>query len=155
MLAALNYLFKHTPIDQPLFAASDCLVAMQAILKGTIDRQSMNGHAEEDTLRQCVRNVLKRQAPTHMIKVKAHVGISGNEQADKVAEKARKGSMPARNTEGVADSVELELYISTDGHVLPKLCIAENHPKQPKIKVANAEGLPMKTALIHEALFCR
>ena len=67
------------------------------------------------------------------------------------AEKARKGSMPARNTEGVADSVELELYISTDGHVLPKLCIAENHPKQPKIKVANAEGLPMKTALIHEA----
>ena len=59
--------------------------------------------------------------------------------------------MPARNTEEGADSVELELYISTDGHVLPKLCIDENLPKQPKIKFANAEGLPMKTALIHEA----
>jgi ribonuclease HI len=153
-LTALNYLFKHTSRDEPLYAASDCLVAMQAILKGTIDRQSMNGHAEEDILRQCVRNIMKRKAHTHLIKVKAHVGISGNEQADKVAEKARKASMPERNA-GSTGSVELELYISTDGRVLTKLCIAKNLSMQPKIKVANTQGLPMKKAQIHEAFVAK
>ena len=48
-LAGPNYLFKHSAPGVTLHAASDCLVAMQAIMKGTVDPYSMLGHAEEDT----------------------------------------------------------------------------------------------------------
>ena len=127
---------------------------MQAIMKGTVDPCSMLGHAEEDILRNCVRNVLKRTAPTHMIKVKGHAGITGNEMADKVAEKARLTSRPPRYSAISEAQVELELYITVEGYVLTNLSVNSledvKDKARVKIGVVDPNGSPLKAALIHQ-----
>jgi len=69
--------------------ASDCLTAMSAIRNGLYDTGSMQGHAEERELRLAVKLLRARAGRTAFIKVKSHVGITGNELADKAAEAGR------------------------------------------------------------------
>jgi len=69
--------------------ASDCLTAMSAIQNGLYDAGSMHGHAEERELHLAVKLLQARAGRTTFIKVKSHIGITGNELADKAAEAGR------------------------------------------------------------------
>ena len=87
-LVGLAYGLRLTP-HQPIIAATDCSVAMSLVRKGLEDSTSMIGHKEEKHIRAVMRAIKARTAKATIIKVKGHVGITGNVEADKAANEAR------------------------------------------------------------------
>jgi hypothetical protein len=89
---------------------------MCAVQKALCDPQSMVGHAEEPELRRAVKLMRARKGRCTLIKVKSHIGITGNELADEAADVGRADpnhiTPPAPTAAGQPDDDEIAPKIS-------------------------------------------
>jgi hypothetical protein len=125
--------------------ATDCAVAMKLIENAFYDDTSMHGAAEEDVLRLAVRNIKKLTGKTQLIKVRGHVGIEGNEQADKAADVGREMEEPDSDSDDESVSPHactnnIRVVLKTDG----SLCSKKN--KNDIIKQAEETKMLAKAA---------
>ena len=145
-LAAYAYAVKHSPAGEDLTVVGDCLAAMNAIEAGLLNSASMHLHAEERYLRTVVANVRARTAITLFVKVKAHIGLTLNEQADATAALARKAdkaaTQAAPSSNAVLDLAGIPLkpipVVTATGECIKPAAVAE-HLCEVKVAQTRAE----------------
>jgi ribonuclease HI len=89
-LAGIYHALNSYDRNSPIHVASDCLTAITAIRNGIRDPTTIPSHKEETILRKCISAVKTRPAKTTILKVKAHIGIWGNTEADLAANDGRR-----------------------------------------------------------------
>lgn len=108
ILAALNTV----PGDEPLLIKSDSLVTIQALTKYA-QKAEDNDWLEtknREILEPLIGAIRNRQATTKFEKVKAHVGILGNERADRLADEGAKKDA-VENEDNLNLSIPLETRV--------------------------------------------
>ena len=118
-MVAILATLKDTDEDEPLHLYSDSLTSLQNIQKVVWRKGDARGVKESPLAKDIFRELHKRRAPTLLAKVRAHVGIRGNEDADRTAVGAADGKL----TKGAKwldfttpdEHHEGEIWISTDG----------------------------------------
>jgi ribonuclease HI len=167
-LSAISYALGRAPTTENITIATDSLSSLQAIRKALNKPHRVRHHRSAKLLQQIVRQLQQRHASgshTSLIKVRAHTGIAGNEEADKLAKRAVEGdcSVPTinnpaettynfdwqtRTSEGRTNVLHDGKQISqaaTDARVAT---VCEKYPQTPAAKWATAAT---KDGLLHAA----
>jgi ribonuclease HI len=99
--------------------ATDCDVAITLIENAVYDDTPMCGAPEEDKLREAVANMKKLKGKTTLIKVRGHVGITGNKAADEAAKAAREMDEPDSDSDDERQPAPAQICVAlkTDGTV--------------------------------------
>ena len=143
---------RHSDPAEDLHVATDCLTAMSAIQNGLLNSLSIHGHAEEASLRDAVTELHRRTRRTTFLKVKAHVGITLNEIADKEANAARKLPAPAAPAGGTAPSGQpAHGIVMANGEKATKKLIAEAYAVVRADIIRDAEAARVERAAAAEA----
>ncbi|PFH50845.1 hypothetical protein AMATHDRAFT_113552, partial [Amanita thiersii Skay4041] len=84
ILVAVN----NTPLHTPLHILSDSQYAISAITSHLTksENEGFMNHPNENIICALTCSLRKRSAPTHLTKVKGHSGVSGNEEANQLAD---------------------------------------------------------------------
>ena len=76
------------PLYRPLTLGTDSLTSSQLISAHMVRPTQLRFHKHRWLIAAIAQNLLSRVAPVRIMKVRAHVGISGNEAADRLAAQA-------------------------------------------------------------------
>ena len=145
--AASRYVVRRCDAAEDLHVATDCLTAMSAIQNGLQNSLYIHGHAEEASLRDAVDALHERTRHTTFLKVKAHVGITLNEVADKEANAARKLPAPAPAAGPAAPAGKPAIgVVMADGEKATKKLIAEAYGVVRADAIRDAEAARAKRA---------
>ena len=137
-LCAITHVARISDRAEELYIATDCLTAMSAIQNGLQNSLYMRGHTEEASLRDAVGALHARTRRTTFLKVKAHVGITLNEAADKEAKAAR--SLPAPAAAPSAPGKPAICVVTADGKKASKQLIAKAYETVCADAIRNAEA---------------
>ena len=156
-LQALFHACKIAPPEANITIATDCLVGICSISIAIRDPLSIDGHTEEWSLRQCVDQLKLRTGRTHIMKVKAHIGIEGNEYADKTAEAARLQQFVPAPERPDFGGVSVQLYVSVDDYIAVRLQYTLPPPDDARFSILDpvneATGSKSATAAALKAAF--
>ena len=151
-LCAITHVVHYSDAAEDLHVATDCLTAMSAIQNGLLNSLSMHGHAEEASLRDAVSELHRRTRRTTFLKVKAHVGITLNEVADKEANAARKLPAPTAPAGGaVPGGKPAHGVVMANGDKASKKLIAEAYAVVRADIIRDAESARVERAAAAEA----
>ena len=87
-LVAIHQALHNTDVMTPLTIMTDSLTSIHAINNMLTRPERLRLHKHKQVLSQIAQRLVARTAKTTIHKVKAHVGIIGNEMADKAARQA-------------------------------------------------------------------
>ncbi len=76
--------------NEPTHIFTDCLNCLYVLNTQIRHPTQQNNHADKSILKSMVEMLKQRTQPTTIGKVKAHINIEGNEQADKLAKNGTK-----------------------------------------------------------------
>jgi ribonuclease HI len=119
-LVAILVALREWPEDERIVIYTDSLLSLTSIQKAVRRKGDTRGLGESALMREIYEVLLRREAPTYLRKVRAHVGVAGNEAADRAAVDAADGILPIKAVwEPVVDTPEEEgtsqLFMTTDG----------------------------------------
>ena len=78
------------PVTEPLHIMTDSLVGMHLSQAHLVRPNQLRFHKHRWLLAAIAQNMLARLAPAYLAKVRAHIGVAGNEAADTLARNAHK-----------------------------------------------------------------
>ena len=95
---AMEEAAKHMPTDGALHIATDSLGCIRQVFKANTRPQDMLEHRHFALIRHIASSVASHAGIVHLWKVKSHIGIVGNEEADQAAGRVAKGDQPRSDT---------------------------------------------------------
>ncbi|NES98184.1 MAG: hypothetical protein F6K32_23950 [Desertifilum sp. SIO1I2] len=93
ILTALQHSSCELPLHTDIHIATDSLGSIYQIHRMLCRPQDMREHRHAHLIMDIVREIGRQRGTVHLWKVKSHVGIIGNERADKAAQAVAKGEI--------------------------------------------------------------
>ena len=90
-LSAILYALRHVTPREEFTLFTDSLISLFLIRKCLDRPDALAGHVAESLVRAVCRAMKDRTEPVALLKVAAHVGIVGNEEADRIAKSVAEG----------------------------------------------------------------